>query len=239
MVSSDSTSSYAPLIDLVRDRATSSPFLVGIGGPVAVGKTTIVQALASGLEAEGRSANTLSTDAFLLSNQALNERGLLMRKGFPESYDDGAIRTVLGALRAGEVARVHVYSHETYDVVPDTTQLIAPADVILVEGIVALQPPTVEHLDLAIYVDAPEPRVREWFVERFVRLTAAAAGDAASFYRPFADMPPEQVRQIAEGTWDGINAPNLHAHIAPSAARADVVVVKAADHSIAEVRVLR
>ena len=80
--------------------------------------------------------------------------------------------------------------------------------------------------------------MREWFVERFVRLTAAAAGDPASFYRPFADMPPAQVRQIAAATWDGINAPNLHAHIAPSAARADVVVVKAADHSIAEVRVM-
>jgi type I pantothenate kinase len=238
MVSSDSASSYAALIDLIRDRATSSPFLVGVAGPVAVGKTTIVQAIASGLEAEGFRANTLCTDAFLLSNKALNERGLLIRKGFPESYDHDAIRDVLAALRAGEIARVRVYSHETYDVVSDATDLVAPADVILVEGIVALQPPTVEHLDLAIYVDAPEARVREWFVDRFVRLTAAAAGDAASFYRPFADMPPEQMRQIAEATWDGINAPNLHAHIAPSLARADVIVVKGADHAIEAVRVV-
>lgn len=229
--------SYAALIDLIRDRATAAPSLVGIAGAVAVGKTTIVRALATGLESHGRRVRVLSTDAFLLPNAVLNERGLLMRKGFPESYDDAAIRAALGRLRAGRSADVPVYSHDAYDIVAGTCETITAADVVLIEGIVALQSPTVDHLDLAVYVDAVEPCVRDWFIERFARLTAAAADDASSFYHPLVQMPLEQLRQLAAATWDGINAPNLHQHIAPSAARADVIVVKTADHSIAELRI--
>jgi type I pantothenate kinase len=223
---------------LVSDRASRAPFLVGVAGAVAVGKTTIVSAVARGLESRGRPVRVLSTDAFLLPNGILTERGLLMRKGFPESYDGAAIATTLARLRSGQAATVSVYSHEVYDVVPGVTESVPPADVVLVEGIVALQAPSVEHLDLAIYVDAPEAVVRGWFVERFVRLTEAGASDAASFYHRFAAMPGEQLRQLAEATWDAINGPNLVEHIAPSAANADIVVVKAADHSIADVRVL-
>ncbi|MDX2165560.1 MAG: hypothetical protein SF182_00785 [Deltaproteobacteria bacterium] len=226
--------SIAALIDLVCTRATTAPFLVGVAGPVAVGKTTIVRALAPGLTAAGRSVQVLSTDSFLLANDALNAQGLLMRKGFPESYDSAAMRAALQRLRAGQAAAVPVYSHDVYDIVPNASEAIAAAAVILIEGIVALQPPAADALDLAVYVDAEEEVVRGWFVARFERLTAEAAAQPASFYHPFASLPPEQVRQIAVATWDTINAPNLHDHIAPSAARADVVVRKAADHSIAE-----
>lgn len=229
---------YERLVDLLSDRATTSPFLVGVAGAVAVGKTTIVRAMAHGLESRGRRVRVLSTDAFLLPNQILNEHGLLMRKGFPESYDDAAIGEVLGRLRSGEAATVRVYSHEVYDVLPGVTETVPSADVVLVEGVVALQQPTLRHLDLAVYIDAPQACVRQWFVERFVRLTEAGASDVSSFYHRLASMPREQVRQVAEAAWDGINGPNLAAHIAPSAARADIVVVKAADHSIAELRVL-
>jgi type I pantothenate kinase len=223
---------------LIRDRATTAPFLVGVAGPVAVGKTTIVRTLADGLESHGRRVHVLSTDAFLLSNDVLNQRGLLMRKGFPESYDDDAIRRVLGRLRAGEPATVSVYSHDIYDIVPGATETIGSADVIVVEGVIALQPPIADHLDLAVYIEAPEECVRDWFVERFMRLTQTATADASSFYHRFAEIPREQVRQLAAATWDGINGPNLHEHIAPSAARADVMVVKAPDHAIADVRVV-
>jgi type I pantothenate kinase len=176
----------------------------------------------------------VSTDSFLLANDVLNARGLLMRKGFPDSYDAAALRAALQQLRAGRVASVPVYSHEVYDRIAGATEAIAPAEVILVEGVVALQSPAVEQLDLALYVDAAEACVRAWFVERFARLTAAAAEQPASFYHPFAPLPAEQVRDIAAATWEAINAPNLHEHIAPSAARADIIVRKAADHSIAE-----
>jgi type I pantothenate kinase len=228
---------YDPLVDLVSARATTAPFLVGVAGAVAVGKTTIVRAMAHGLESRDRRVRVLSTDAFLLPNQVLIERGLLMRKGFPESYDDAAIEEVLGRLRSGASATTRVYSHEVYDVLPGVTETVPSADVVLVEGVVALQQPTRRHLDLAVYIDAPEACVRQWFVERFIRLTEAGASDASSFYHRFAAMPREQVRQVAEAAWDGINGPNLNEHIAPSAAGADIVVVKAADHSIAELRV--
>jgi type I pantothenate kinase len=111
--------------------------------------------------------------------------------------------------------------------------------VVFVEGVVALQEPTVAHLDLRVYVDASEERVLRWFVERLVRLTEAGAADASSFYHRLSGMPGEQVRQLAEATWETINGPNLRDHIAPSAANADIVVLKADDHSIADLRVAR
>lgn len=227
---------YDILAELVAERATASPFLVGVAGAVAVGKTTIVCAMADALRSRGRSAHVLSTDAFLFSNDNLNERGLQMRKGFPESYDHEAIAAAFRRLRSGQSATLNVYSHEVYDILPGATQVVAPADVILVEGVVALQHPIVEHLDLALYIDAPEEWVRRWFVDRFVRLTEAGRTDVASFYHRFAGLPSEQVQQLAQGTWEMINGPNLHEHIAPSVVNADVVVVKATDHSIAELR---
>jgi len=229
---------YETLVELIYERAATatSPFFVGVAGAVAVGKTTIVKALSRGLESRGRRVHVLSTDAFLLPNDVLNERGLLMRKGFPESYDEGAIRSVLGRLRCGEAASVSVYSHDIYDIVPGITQTITVPDVMIVEGVVALQKPTVCLLDLAVYVDAAEENVRKWFVERFIGLTETGARDSSSFYHRFSGTPSEQVQQLAEATWDAINGPNLTRHIAPSLARADIVVVKAADHSIAELR---
>ena len=230
---------YDTLVELITDRATTSPFLVGVAGAVAVGKTTIVQAIASVLVTRGRTVQTVSTDAFLLPTRVLNERGLLMRKGFPESYDHDGIEMALRALRAGAEVTVPVYSHDIYDIVAGAEQTIRPDGVVLIEGIIALQEPIVRHLDLAIYMEAPEERIREWYVERFVKMIEAGAHDASSFYHRFAGVPGEQVRQIAEGTWEAINLPNLRDHIAPSAANADVVVVKAADHSIATLRTIR
>jgi type I pantothenate kinase len=159
-----------------------------------------------------------------------------MRKGFPESYDNTAIAAALRRLRSGQSARLNVYSHQVYDVLPGATEVVAPAGIILVEGIIALQHPIVDHLDLALYVDAPEETIRRWFVQRFVTFTEAGLSDASSFYHRFAGLPSEQVRQLAEGTWDAINAPNLHEHIAPSVLNADVVVIKAPDHSIVDLR---
>lgn len=230
----------AALIELICGRAAMKwPLLVGLAGPVAVGKTTIVRGLADELARRGHAVEVVSTDAFLLPNATLHARGLQLRKGFPESYDTKAMRTALETLRRGGAAAVPVYSHDVYDVVPGAVQSVGPADVILLEGVVALQPPAADLIDLAVYVEAAESDVREWFVARFLRLTAAAAADASSFYHPFAALPPDQLQAIAGGTWDAINAPNLHRHIAPSATRADVVVRKAADHAVAEVRLVQ
>jgi type I pantothenate kinase len=231
--------SYDTLVELIADRATTSPFLVGIAGSVAVGKTTAVRAVAQALEARGRSVQILSTDAFLLPNAVMNDRGILMRKGFPESYDHGAIETALTGLRSGAPVTVPIYSHDVYDIVPGSHQTVTPTDLVLVEGVIALQEPIVHHLDLAVYIEAAEAHIREWYVQRFLQLTEAGATDAASFYHRFSGVPVAQLRQLAEGTWANINVPNLHDYISPSAVHADIVVTKAADHSIAKLRTIQ
>lgn len=231
--------SYDALAELVVERATTRPFLVGVAGSVSVGKTTMVQTIAARLVARGCSVQVLSTDSFLLPNRVLNARGLLMRKGFPESYDHDAIDAALTQIRSGAPALVPVYAHDVYDIVSDRQQRIEPADIVLVEGIVALQEPIAGRLDLAIYIEAAEEYIRDWYVRRFLELAQAGATDTSSYYHRFAGVPPQQLRQLATNTWDSINGPNLHDHIAPSATRADIVVVKAADHSITALHALR
>ncbi len=212
------------------------PAVVGVSGAVAVGKTTIATQIADRIAAAGTTVRVISTDAFLFPNTVLAERNLVMRKGFPESYDFGALATTIATLRRGEATTIPVYSHAVYDVVADERERVDPTDVVIVEGVVALQAPLRELLDVAIYVDAQEQIVRGWFVERFLRFTEDARTDAASFYHGFARFETAQVRAIAEATWDGINGVNLHDHIAPSAATADAVVEKGSDHSVLDVR---
>ena len=224
------------VVEAISARArTRTPVIVGIAGPVAAGKTTVATAIADELATGGSLVRVLTTDSFLFPNAELAARDLVMRKGFPETYDDDAIAHVLGRLRRGEPATAPVYSHVTYDIVPGQVLNVEPSDVVLIEGVIALQPSVRRHLDLAIYVDADEEFVREWFVERFVRLTEASRNDETSFYHRFAALPREQLRRLAEGTWDGINGPNLHEHIAPTKAHADLVVSKDADHTVTRV----
>jgi type I pantothenate kinase len=210
-----------------RIRSLPPPALVGIAGPVSVGKSTISNELAGALD-----ARVVSTDAFLFSNDVLSERGLLMRKGFPESYDAEAMSNTLEAMKRGEAVDLPVYSHVVYDVVPGSFERVEPVDLVIIEGVVALQAFARRHLDLGIYIDAAEDDVRRWFIDRFVRWTDEARNDPTSFYRMFVDMDAATLHQVAEGTWDGINAPNLHECIAPTRARADLVVVKGADHGV-------
>ena len=225
-----------PVLDAVTARANAGvPVVVGIAGAVAVGKTTIAEAIAEALTSRRLSVRVLSTDAFLLPNAQLAARDLIMRKGFPETYDAAALADVLTRLKNRRSASVPTYSHAVYDILADVTQDIEPADVIVIEGVIALQSAVVEHLDVAIYIDADENSVREWFVERFLRLTAAAREDPASFYHRFAALDADQVRQLAEATWDGINGVNLREHIAPSIRNAHLVIKKAADHAIVQV----
>jgi type I pantothenate kinase len=212
------------------------PAIVGVSGAVAVGKTAIATHLADRIATHGASVQVISTDAFLLPNSVLAERDLVMRKGFPESYDFGAMLGALAAVQRGEEASIPVYSHATYDVVPGAREPVAAVDVLILEGVVALQPPVRDVLDLGAYVDAPEELVRGWFVDRFLRLTADARDDPTSFYHGLAAVDDAQVRAIADATWDGINAVNLREHIAPSGATADVVIIKGPDHAVLSVR---
>ena len=206
--------------------------IVGVAGSVAVGKSTLAAALGDAVASTGPSVHVLTTDAFLHSNAVLSEQGLLMRKGFPESYDQPALVAFVAAMRArSETVTVPVYSHDTYDVVDGERDPIPASDVVVIEGVNALSA-LGASLDLAVYVDADERDIETWFLERFHRLCEAARDDERSFYRMFVGIPIEDVDAIARRTWREVNLVNLHEHIAPSRAYAEAVVRKGADHRV-------
>jgi type I pantothenate kinase len=213
--------------------ASGRPVVLGITGGVGVGKSTMAAGVRDRLERDGSTVDIVCTDDFLLPNAELERLDLTMRKGFPGTFDDAALDDALRLLRSGEEVRVPVYSHTTYDRVPGTERTLVPADAVIVEGVNALQPPVVDQLDVAVYIDASEEDLVAWFVARFLALCEEAQHDERSFYRGFAGMSVEQQRGIAEWTWREINGVNLREHIAPSRDRATVVLTKRRDHSIA------
>jgi type I pantothenate kinase len=189
----------------------------------------------------------VSTDSFLRPNSELDPAGLTMQKGFPVSYDTDALIAFLAALRAGvaEVS-VPVYSHVTYDVVPDEVQLIERTDVVILEGVNVLQAAPAsaqlasaqlvsDHLDLSVYVDATEADIEQWFVDRFAVLRREEYPDGRAFYRQFATLSDEESEMVARWTWSEINLVNLREHIAPTRDRAHVVLEKSADHLVSAV----
>lgn len=221
---------------LIASLSSEPPHIVGIGGAVAVGKSTVAAGLARLLADRGRHVHIVATDAFLFPNAVLQERNITFRKGFPESFDIDAILRFLAEVRRGSKRVASpVYSHAVYDIVPGEQSTIADPDIVILEGVIALQSPVVDAIDAPIYIDADEDDVREWFVARFQALTDEARRDETSFYRMFVAMSPAELVAVAEGTWDSINGVNLHEHIAPSRANAMFIVEKARDHSIREI----
>jgi type I pantothenate kinase len=214
----------------------AGPTIVGLTGPVAVGKTSIANALRGKLAP--LETAVVSTDGFLLPNAVLAERGLSMQKGFPESFDTDALSRFLADARSGAaLLQAPVYDHLTYDVVPNGHVEVAVGDVLIVEGVNALLPAHMDAYDITIYVDAPDDAVFGWFLERLAALFVEAREDPTSFYAVFAEWPREQVEEFARSAWDGINAVNLEHHIRPARDRADVIIEKSADHSITRVTV--
>lgn len=210
------------------------PAVVGIAGAVAVGKTTLANALRERLSLSGDRVEVVSTDAFLFPNEVLEARDLTMRKGFPESYVTEAMLTLIERVRARDAMSIPVYSHATYDIVRDETRRIDGVDVLVLEGVIALQRPIREQLDLAVYIDAEEEIVRGWFVDRFLRLTDEARVDATSFYHALSGLGPDDVFALARAAWDMINGVNLREHIAPTKQTADIVLWKGPDHVFLE-----
>jgi type I pantothenate kinase len=211
-------------------RQPGETLVAGITGPVAVGKTTLARQLAEALPPP---VEIVSTDGFLKPNAVLEAQGLLMRKGFPESFDAPAMAAALAGLKSGPVT-VPAYSHAIYDVDPAAARTIAGADIVLVEGLGLApgadgqRPP----LDLLIYIDAEEADVLGWFLARFMGLWHAAADDPSSFYARFRHMSEAEARDFAVEVWNGINRPNWLEHIARARDAADLVVKKVAGHSL-------
>ena len=225
---------YEPVVDSIRDlvrSAAGNVVVVGVAGAVCVGKTTTSERLRSMLEPI--STEIVTTDGFLLPSVELARLGLGMRKGFPESYDEHAIREFLAAARGGtEGVVVPMYSHEIYDVVPGAAHGLADCAVMIVEGVNALR--FADQLDLGVYIDAPEPVIESWYVERFLHLCVIAA--PGTFYANFGELDEDGRRVVAHQVWGAVNRQNLEEFIAPTRDRAGVVVEKGADHSVRRVR---
>jgi type I pantothenate kinase len=211
-------------------RGDRSVFVVGLTGGVAAGKTTLAAALAAALRAlpDAPRVEQVNTDGFLWPNPVLEARGLLARKGYPETYDREGLIGALTAVRSGPAA-FPAYSHRTYDIDPALTRVIDPPDVLIVEGL-GLDRDL--PLDLLIYLDAGEAEQEAWFVHRFLGFWEQALTDETSFYARFRHLDRDGAAGVAAMVWGAVNRPNLREHILPVRASADLVVVKGPGHRI-------
>jgi type I pantothenate kinase len=242
-----------------RHRATSTflgegsarvPFVIGVAGSVAVGKSTTSRVLRELLARwpHHPQVELVTTDGFLLPNAELERRGILARKGFPESYDQRALLRFLAAVKSGAPEVVApLYSHLAYDVVPGGTIEVRSPDILVVEGLNVLQPPrpradgrsrmsVSDYFDFSVYVDAATVDVRRWYVERFLRLRRTAFADPASYFRRYASLSDEAARETALSIWAEVNGPNLVQNILPTRGRATLVLEKGPDHAVRRVR---
>lgn len=226
---------YSPLARLLAARADlAPPVLVGLAGGVAVGKSTAAAAVRELLHP--RPVSVVATDGFLLPNAALEARGILHRKGFPESYDTTAVEEFLAAVRRRDPdVGVPVYSHVTYDVVDGERLPVGRPDVLVLEGVNALR--FADHLDVTVYLHAEDEDMEAWYVTRFLELCETPP--PGSFYAQFGDFGAEERTAFARDVWRGVNLVNLREHIRPTRARAQILVAKRADHSVARTDVVR
>ncbi|WP_304192283.1 hypothetical protein [Phenylobacterium aquaticum] len=214
-------------------RPAKGPFVLGITGAVAAGKSVFAGQLSRALSASGAKTQIVHTDGFLMTNTRLAELGLTDRKGFPESYDHTALAAALTAIRTGPVT-FPAYSHTTYDVDPALARRLDPPDVLIIEGLALRRPETgpASLLDALIYIDAEETDLEAWYVERFLRFWEAAEDDPGSFYARFRHMDQPAVIQLARMVWTEVNLKNLREHIVAARPLADLVVRKGPDHAV-------
>ena len=229
------------------------PYIIGVAGSVAVGKSTTARILRALLQRWRTSpkVDLVTTDGFLLPNAVLEARGIMDRKGFPESYDRTRLLSFLSDIKSGKAeVSVPVYSHLVYDVVPGEEVVIDRPDILVVEGLNILQPgdlpsdgrPIVfasDYLDFSIYIDAADDDLRDWFMERFRKLRDTAFTDPQSFFHRFAAMSQEEAEKFGLWAWQEINLPNLRDNILPTRSRADLILRKGPSHAIEEVDLRR
>lgn len=222
------------------------PFVIGLAGSVAAGKSTTARVLQALLARWPSHPNValVPTDGFLFPNDVLEARDLMTRKGFPESYDTPRLLNFLADVKSGkERVEAPLYSHLVYDVLQDQTLVVQQPDIVIVEGLNVLQPATLpkdgeaipfvsDFFDFSIYIDAAEDLVEEWYVQRFLRLRQTAFRDPASYFHRYATLSEEEARQTGLSIWRSINLVNLKENILPTRQRADLILRKGADHAV-------
>ena len=226
------------------------PYVIGIAGSVAVGKSTtarLLQALLSSWP-EHRSVELITTDGFLHPNKVLNERGLMKKKGFPQSYDMHSLVKFVSEVKSGaKRVTAPVYSHLIYDVVPEGNKVIEQPDILILEGLNVLQsgmdyphdPHRVfvsDFVDFSIYVDAPEELLQSWYINRFLKFRQGAFSNPDSYFHNYSKLPEPEAVNIATQLWNEINGLNLQENILPTRERASLIMTKSANHAVESVR---
>ena len=225
------------------------PFVIGVAGSVAVGKSTtarILKALLSRWPNHPR-VDLVTTDGFLLPNRILEERSLMQRKGFPESYDQRALLKFMADIKSGKrEVSAPVYSHLVYDILDDERVTIRQPDVVILEGLNVLQRSDgdskvyiSDFFDFSIYVDAHETDLEHWFISRFMKLRETAFTDEKSFFRHFAELSENEAKKTATDIWRGINLVNLKENIAPTKGRSSLILQKGKAHRVEGVKLRR
>ena len=224
--------------------APKLPYIIGVAGSVAVGKSTLARLLQTLLSRwpEHPRVELITTDGFLFPNAELEARDIMDRKGFPESYDTRQLLDFLRAVKSGEPeVTAPIYSHVVYDVLPDRHEIVHQPDILILEGLNVLQVDShanefvSDYFDFSIYLDADESLIESWFIERFHALRRTVFQDPQSFFKHFADLTDEQATALAGQIWESINGRNLRENIAPTKGRASLVIEKGADHRVTDV----
>ena len=225
------------------------PYIIGVAGSVAVGKSTtsrLLRALLAEWPDHPR-VDLVTTDGFLLPNAVLQARGLMRRKGFPESYDLRRLVQFVSDIKSGvEEVRAPVYSHTRYDIVPGESHVVTQPDILILEGLNVLQSGSPgrpgsqrvfvsDFFDFSIYVDAEEGHIENWYVERFMTLRETVFRDPASYFSHYAALTPEEAREVARGIWASINRVNLRENILPTRERAHLILDKGETHAVERV----
>jgi len=228
--------------------APKVPYIIGVAGSVAVGKSTFARILQALLARwpDHPKVGLITTDGFLYPNRVLEERDLMNRKGFPESYDTKRLLEFLRAVKSGasEVS-APIYSHVVYDIIEGESVVVEQPDILIIEGLNVLQVGSEanefvsDYFDFSIYIDADENDIEQWYVDRFLTLCKTVFQDPNSFFRHYAHLTTEQAVETARYIWREINGRNLRENIAPTKARASLILRKAADHRVTDVHLLR
>lgn len=236
--------------EFFKNKSYKVPYIIGIAGSVAVGKSTTARVLQKLLTMlpERPTVELITTDGFLYPNAELERRGLFNKKGFPESYDAKGLLAFLSAIKSGkEEVTAPVYSHLYYDIMPDEEQVINRPDILIVEGINVLQVSmskrprrrvfVSDFFDYSIFVDAAEKYIKQWYLDRFFKLQTTAFANPESYFHRYAEYEEEELMEFANEVWDEINCPNLTQNILPTRLRADMILEKGEHHFVKGVRI--